>query len=373
MPIVRIERAERRRWVTVSVETVEDQRIPLDAKGLWLYLMSRPATWQVRIGHLAAANDTSEYAIRKMLQALQDVQLARLETIRNDDGTLAGKEWIIFEEPHEDDRSDESADVADDRRSQIADIGDFDTLSKDGIRNSANTERESNSTNERPANDQADGAREGAGSAGGLPFHPDQVDDQGEIERSDLAGRKVPLSQDERELYGEQIAHVWKHVQRGVLEDLYRLTFGERGPGRSKLMPRGTEFRIMGKLGTTYPWEWLVPAFVVASAKRAPMASVEKFIAVWLEKLAPATGQANEDPLPFHQAPAAPSVRLPDPPTDSYTVDEREWMDADYGLDDAHWNELETNEGTRWMLNEKGRRKKQDVITERRSRKAQEK
>lgn len=108
--IVRTE--HRTAYVVIQRKTAQDDRLSLAARGLMLYLLSLPDDWVVRTSQLAQKHETSEYAIRKILNELRSAGYAELRQLRSDDDKFAsGSEWIIFE----------SADISDIAKVEMSD------------------------------------------------------------------------------------------------------------------------------------------------------------------------------------------------------------------------------------------------------------
>lgn len=87
----------RERWVTVDNRAVEDSRLSLRAKGLLLYILSKPDHWQISPTHLATTTTDGITCIRSCLKELKRLGYATLETITADDGKLCGTSWVIHE------------------------------------------------------------------------------------------------------------------------------------------------------------------------------------------------------------------------------------------------------------------------------------
>jgi hypothetical protein len=87
----------RKRWVTVDNRAVEDSRLTLRAKGLLLYLLSRPDNWRASPKQIATTTSDTIGIIRLCLQELKHFGYAHLEQVSTDQGRFGGSEWVISE------------------------------------------------------------------------------------------------------------------------------------------------------------------------------------------------------------------------------------------------------------------------------------
>lgn len=97
--IVRLKKANRQRWTVVSTQTLNDVRLGLGGLGLLIYLLAKPDDWEVHTSQLASTFGVGRDKIRRILRQLEECGYAKLELIRDKDGKLAGKRWVVFEEP----------------------------------------------------------------------------------------------------------------------------------------------------------------------------------------------------------------------------------------------------------------------------------
>lgn len=97
--IIRLHSEERKRFVIIDKRAAEDARLSLRAKGLLLYLLSRPDNWNASPEHLAK-HTTSDgiQCVRSALKELSATGYARLERLAGKRrGTYAGTRWTIME------------------------------------------------------------------------------------------------------------------------------------------------------------------------------------------------------------------------------------------------------------------------------------
>lgn len=96
--IFRIERREKG-FVQIDRIILENDQLSWKAKGLLCYLLSRPDEWKVQMGDLINRSTDGTEATRTALAELARNGHARLEQMRNDNGTLTGTRWVIMESP----------------------------------------------------------------------------------------------------------------------------------------------------------------------------------------------------------------------------------------------------------------------------------
>lgn len=98
MSIVRTEKGEYP-YSTICNICIDDARLSFKAKGILVYLLSKPDNWIVRVEDLAKRSREKKPAIQTGLQELKECGYATLETIRNERGHVTGKEWVVREKP----------------------------------------------------------------------------------------------------------------------------------------------------------------------------------------------------------------------------------------------------------------------------------
>lgn len=75
------------------------------ARGLLIYLLSKPQDWRVSSKQLAKASPQGITAIRSAMKELVACGYARLQTIQGEDGRLSGRLWTISDLPCDDTES----------------------------------------------------------------------------------------------------------------------------------------------------------------------------------------------------------------------------------------------------------------------------
>ncbi len=96
--ILRIQKRESP-YVQIDKRPLEDPRISWRAKGILAYLLSKPDGWSVRMENVLKHGTEGRDAVASAMKELQSAGYAWIATSRNPDGSLAGKTWIISEEP----------------------------------------------------------------------------------------------------------------------------------------------------------------------------------------------------------------------------------------------------------------------------------
>lgn len=87
-----------RNFTIVSNDVINDARLSLEARGLLLWLLSKPENWQTNSDLLAAQHGVGRDRIRRVLRQLSDVGYMKLETLRNEAGRIT-KRWMIYDIP----------------------------------------------------------------------------------------------------------------------------------------------------------------------------------------------------------------------------------------------------------------------------------
>ena len=87
-----------RNFTIVSNDVINDSRLSLEARGLLLWLLSKPENWQTNSDLLAAQHDVGRDRIRRVLRQLAEVGYMKLETLRDESGRIT-KRWMIYDIP----------------------------------------------------------------------------------------------------------------------------------------------------------------------------------------------------------------------------------------------------------------------------------
>jgi hypothetical protein len=86
-------------YARIDNKTINDRRLSLKARGLLVYLLSKPPRWHVVFEVLVSEFPDGRYAIRTALNELQKYGYAKLVRPRNDRGRITGSVWMIYERP----------------------------------------------------------------------------------------------------------------------------------------------------------------------------------------------------------------------------------------------------------------------------------
>lgn len=79
----------------IARAVLRDVRLSFGARGLFVFLWDLPNNWRPNVRHLSEMGPEGKDAVRSRLRELENVGAIRIEYIKNDDGTLSGKRWIL--------------------------------------------------------------------------------------------------------------------------------------------------------------------------------------------------------------------------------------------------------------------------------------
>ncbi len=87
-------------FAVIDMEPIRnDSRLSFKAKGLLVYLLDRPANWNVNIEHLATVSAEGKGAIQTAVAELKDCGYLRIEKDRDGTGKVTGYTWELTENP----------------------------------------------------------------------------------------------------------------------------------------------------------------------------------------------------------------------------------------------------------------------------------
>jgi hypothetical protein len=97
MPIIRL--AKRDSYKIISTATLSDARMSWKARGLLCYLLGRPDDWSVSVEQLANHGPDGVSATRSAIAELVELGYMVRQDVRNPDGTMARRDYIVREHP----------------------------------------------------------------------------------------------------------------------------------------------------------------------------------------------------------------------------------------------------------------------------------
>jgi len=86
-------------FTTIPNATLEDSGLTWEARGLLVYLLSKPAEWRVSVSQLIKAGPSSRRIVYRILQELQDTHYI-IKTQLNDVGKFGTVCYEVYDEPH---------------------------------------------------------------------------------------------------------------------------------------------------------------------------------------------------------------------------------------------------------------------------------
>ena len=98
MPIIRIQKRENP-YVQIDRAALEDNRLSWKARGILAYLLSKPDDWSIHLFDIINHGTDGRDAVQGALKELEKFGYAKLELVRNENGQVGGKEWVICEAP----------------------------------------------------------------------------------------------------------------------------------------------------------------------------------------------------------------------------------------------------------------------------------
>lgn len=94
-----IRTARRQHFLVICQAAVEDSRLSWAARGLLVYLLSRPDDWRIRVDHLRQQATSGRDAVYKLLTELRQSGYVQRQRTRGDDGRLQGTFYYVHETP----------------------------------------------------------------------------------------------------------------------------------------------------------------------------------------------------------------------------------------------------------------------------------
>lgn len=94
-----IRTARRQHFLVICQEALEDSRLSWAARGLLVYLLSRPDNWRIRVEHLRQQAPSGRDVIYKLLNELRQHGYVLRQFVRGDNGQLQGTFYYVHETP----------------------------------------------------------------------------------------------------------------------------------------------------------------------------------------------------------------------------------------------------------------------------------
>ena len=87
------------RFVVIEHSVVEDSRLSWAARGILVYLLSKPDDWSVRVTDLSRRGDLGRCSIYKLLKELREFGYVTYHPQRNEKGQYRGGIYTVHEAP----------------------------------------------------------------------------------------------------------------------------------------------------------------------------------------------------------------------------------------------------------------------------------
>ncbi|MFA7074886.1 MAG: helix-turn-helix domain-containing protein [Endomicrobiaceae bacterium] len=87
-------------YAMIDTRVAEDQRLSWKAKGLMLYLLSRPDNWEIRRADLIKRSSDGIDAVKSTIKELTKYGYIKLDSLRDKQGKIVKWIYTVFEEPH---------------------------------------------------------------------------------------------------------------------------------------------------------------------------------------------------------------------------------------------------------------------------------
>lgn len=97
MPVIHVKKAKHF-YALIDYRILDDRRLSWKARGILAYLLSKPDDWEVHVNDLIAhSEDDGRTAVQSALQELLNCGYAKLETVRDKEGKVRGKQYCIYD------------------------------------------------------------------------------------------------------------------------------------------------------------------------------------------------------------------------------------------------------------------------------------
>jgi hypothetical protein len=109
----------RKRWTTVDRDVVNDKRLSFRARGVLVWLLDKPDTWEVRSNAIAGAGPEGRDAIRAAFQELEQFGYMKHRKVQHDDGRWVTETWV-YERPGTDSQASVVGNQASENRASVS-------------------------------------------------------------------------------------------------------------------------------------------------------------------------------------------------------------------------------------------------------------
>lgn len=86
-------------FTIVRNSIIEDARLSMEARGLLVYLLSRPGNWTAEPEHLAGVCNCGRDRVYRMLKELTLIGYIKCVQDKNDDGTWGRRDYLVADAP----------------------------------------------------------------------------------------------------------------------------------------------------------------------------------------------------------------------------------------------------------------------------------
>lgn len=102
MGIFRVRKDKENPYVMLSKKIIDDNRLSWQAKGILIYLISKPDNWTVYEADIIASATNGRDSVKKAIKELEEFGYLRKEKKRDEKGKFIGWEYYVFENPQDD-------------------------------------------------------------------------------------------------------------------------------------------------------------------------------------------------------------------------------------------------------------------------------
>jgi len=97
LAIIRVAKDKKNPFVMINKEGLSDKELSFKAKGILVYLLSKPDDWQVYENELSRASKDNRHSVRTGIQELIDKGYIIRKKNRTEKGQFAGYDYTVYE------------------------------------------------------------------------------------------------------------------------------------------------------------------------------------------------------------------------------------------------------------------------------------